>query len=167
MEIKILPPHNDEYYTGQPFIQYKKKGNSHVVKYFPTLEVFTCSCADFQHRRRKTNQMCKHIEIVNDIDNSWEEYRDSASNAMGMKEYFNEKMIEIIDNTGSTFSASNSSTFITPPKNVTITSSSTSLNKSLSVEETCKIVKELVGVSRTALSTVDNLVNKLEQVTIT
>lgn len=151
---KALPRHDDVYYSGLPYTQYKLKGSVYVVKYYPTLEIFTCSCKDFNHRRRKTNEMCKHIEFFNNLDETWEKSplkKDAASK----QAFFQSKSVSINDIDAREITKKIER--VGPhPVSVTVAMDE------MSTTDACSLVKDLVDVSRSALSTVDTIVRKLE-----
>lgn len=51
---------------------YKVEGSSstYVVKYDHENEFYTCTCPDFIHRCSKTNEMCKHIQKIKNLDDN-------------------------------------------------------------------------------------------------
>ena len=51
---------------------YKVEGSSstYVVKYDHENELYTCTCPDFIHRCSKTNEMCKHIQKIKNLDDN-------------------------------------------------------------------------------------------------
>ncbi len=168
---KALPRHDDMYYSGLPYTQYKQRASVHVVKYYPTLEIFTCSCKDFNHRRRKTNEMCKHIELFNHLDETWEK-STSKKDGLSKQTFFQSKMVSINDvDTGEITKNREHDTSIdmscsyksrVGPHPVSVT---TAVDE-MSTAEACSLVKDLVGVSRSALSTVDTIIRKLEHAKI-
>jgi hypothetical protein len=162
--MSTLPPYGDKYYSGLPNIEYKKDNVGYTVKYFPTLEVYTCSCKDFNHRRRFKNEMCKHIMSINDIDDSLGENTSLDAKI----QFFESKMVTMVDNTKKCSAASTStSTRIITPDKLSVSKSATHNDKScLSVEEACQMVKDLVHVSKNVLTTVDGLVDKLQRVKV-
>lgn len=162
--MSTLPPHDDKYYSGLPNIEYKKDNVGYTVKYFPTLEVYTCSCKDFNYRRRSNNEMCKHIKFINDIDDALGENTSTD----GKIQFFKSKMVTMVDNTKKcSNSTSTSSTRVITPDKLSVSRSATYADKScLSVEETCQMVKDLVHVSKNVLTTVNSLVDKLQEVQI-
>ena len=70
---------------------YKVEGSSstYVVKYDHENELYTCTCPDFIHRCSKTNEMCKHIQKIKNLDDNgvvlqhdtYESAEDAASDA--------------------------------------------------------------------------------------
>lgn len=163
--MSTLPPHDDKYYSGLPNIEYKKDNVGYTVKYFPTLEVYTCSCKDFNYRRRYNNEMCKHIMFINDIDNELGENTSIDAKI----QFFKSKMITMVDNTNECSAASTStstSTRIITPGKLSTPKCATGDESSLSAEEACQMVKDLVYVSKSVLTTVDSLVDKLRQVKV-
>lgn len=155
---KALPRHDDVYYSGLPYTQYKLKGSVYVVKYYPTLEIFTCSCKDFNHRRRKTNEMCKHIEFFNNLDETWEKSplkKDAASK----QAFFQSKSVSINDIDTREITKNIERVGPDPVSVITTVDE-------MSTADACSLVKDLVDVSRSALSTVDTIMRKLEHAKI-
>ena len=161
--MSTIPPHGDKYYSELPNLEYKKKNIAYTVKYFPTLEVYTCSCKDFNYRRRFKNEMCKHIMLINEIDNSLGENTSIDAKI----QFFKSKMITMVDNTKkcSASSTSTSTRIITPDK-LSMPKCATGDESSLSADEACQMVKDLVYVSKSVLTTVDSLVDKLRRVKV-
>lgn len=160
--MSALPPHDDKYYSGLPNITYKKKHVGYTVKYFPTLEVYTCSCKDFNHRRRFTNEMCKHIMFINDIDNSFGETTSTEEKI----QFFKSKMVTMVDKTNANECSASTSTRIITPGKLSMPESATCDESSLSAEEACRMIKDLVHVSKSVLTSVDSLVDKLGKVKV-
>lgn len=172
----VLPPHDDKYFVGLPHILYQNKSCSYTVKYFPTLEVYTCSCKDFNFRRRKTNEMCKHIEYINDLDEKWEAGKNHGMSS-SKSDLFESNSVTMIDKTNSkcatTMASSPTSTSAPikthrksqPPRQRCVDTSALG-NASLSAEETCQMLKDIVFASKSMLSTVDKLVDKLHNVKV-
>lgn len=166
---KTLPRHDDVYYSSLPYTQYKLKGSVYVVKYYPTLEIFTCSCKDFNHRRRKTNEMCKHIEFFNNLDETWEKSTLKKDRGVSKQTFFQSKSVSINDidtreitkneERDTSIDMSSFKSRVGPdPVSVTMDEMSTA--------DACGLVKDLVDVSRSALSTVDTIIRKLENAKI-
>lgn len=42
--------------------------SSYLVTYDHDKEYYFCTCPDFVHRRSKSNEMCKHIQKIKDLD---------------------------------------------------------------------------------------------------
>lgn len=176
----VLPPYDDDYYLNLPHIRYKKKSCLYTVKYFPTLEVYTCSCKDFNYRRRKTNEMCKHIEYINNLDEiceaginngiSWSKQGFFESKSVVMIDKSNSKSATNLASSSTSDSVATSSTTPVPngaPKahrKKCVDTSSALRNASMSVEETCQMLKDMVFASKSMLSTVDLLVDKLHNI---
>ena len=180
----VLPPHDDNYFVGLPHIRYEKKSCLYTVKYFPTLEVYTCSCKDFNYRRRKTNEMCKHIEYINNLDEICEAGINNGI-SWSKQGFFESKSVVMIDKTDSksdsktdsksatTMASSPTSTSVPikthrksqPPRQRCVDTSALG-NASLSAEETCQMLKDIVFASKSMLSTVDKLVDKLHNVKV-
>ena len=108
--------------------------------------------------------MCKHIMFINDIDDELGENTTTESKI----QFFKSKLVTIVDNTKKCSGASKStSTRIITPDKLSVSKSATHNDTScLSVEEACQMVKDLVHVSKNVLTTVDSLVDKLQQVKV-
>lgn len=43
-------------------------GKKYNVCYSITEEFYNCDCPDFFYRRKDNNEMCKHIELIKELD---------------------------------------------------------------------------------------------------
>lgn len=80
----VLAAHDASFYAGKSHYKYTVQSKSSIkkytVKYYVHIECYTCSCPDFNFKRRHCNEMCKHIETVKYLD-------DNSAQAPSYKEY--------------------------------------------------------------------------------